>query len=183
MTYLGSERHKENLAKGRKKAATTFRPCEHCAGLISVSGLSNHERNCFLNPNNKKECLRCMQPIKNFRENLTCSKNCSNKLWPRTEPTSYRTICFKSHDKKCCICGEKNIVEVHHMDENTSNNTPINLIPICPTHHQYWHSRFRHLIEAQVHEYIRKWSGIQDLNLGFLPSKGSGDDQTPLMPV
>jgi hypothetical protein len=67
--------------------------------------------------------------------------------------TSYRTICFRHHKKECVVCGENKIVAVHHYDENHSNNDPANLIPLCPTHHQYVHSRYKEL----VMEKIDKW--------------------------
>ena len=66
-----------------------------------------------------------------------------------TNPT-YRRICFDYHIKECVICGEKNIISVHHFDGNHYNNDPINLIPMCPTHHSYMHSGFKYLIEEEV---------------------------------
>jgi len=93
-------------------------------------------------------------------ERQTCSYSCANKLF-RTGPDngnwkeeSYRTTCFHYHGKKCIICEEEHIVEVHHFDEDKNNNTPDNLIPLCPTHHQYWHSRYRYMVEDKVLKYI-----------------------------
>lgn len=93
------------------------------------------------------------------REKETCSYACSNTYF-RTGPEngnwsdeSYRSTCFHYHDKKCIICGEENIVDVHHYDENHNNNSPENLIPLCPTHHKYLHSRYKHLIENDVDRY------------------------------
>lgn len=43
---------------------------------------------------------------------------------------------------------------VHHLDENKKNNNYKNLIPMCPTHHQYMHSRHKYLIEDEVNEYV-----------------------------
>ena len=93
------------------------------------------------------------------KEQTTCSHSCSNTFFAkkRNRPDkykNYRTICFANHIKKCVVCDEKNIVEVHHMDENKKNNSPENLIPLCPTHHQYWHSRFRETIRKKVESYI-----------------------------
>ncbi len=42
------------------------------------------------------------------------------------------------------------------MDENHENNDPQNLVPLCPTHHAYWHSRYRFLIENQVVAWVEK---------------------------
>lgn len=46
---------------------------------------------------------------------------------------------------------------VHHFDENKKNNTKENLIPLCPTHHQYWHSRYRFLVEGKIVKYIKNF--------------------------
>jgi hypothetical protein len=72
------------------------------------------------------------------------------------------------------LCGEQNVVDVHHLDHNRSNNDPANLIPLCPTHHQYWHSKFRNLIEDQVRMYIESWSGQEESNLRpFRPKRNA----------
>ncbi len=34
----------------------------------------------------------------------------------------------------CAICGAVN-PQLHHVDENSENNTPLNLLPLCPNHH------------------------------------------------
>jgi len=61
------------------------------------------------------------------------------------------------HEKKCIICGEKKIVESHHFDCDKNNNDPANLIPLCPTHHQYFHSQYRDLVEKQIITYLEEW--------------------------
>ena len=83
-----------------------------------------------------------------------------NKLF-RTGPDNgnwlgknYRLICFTYHKKSCIICNEANIVAVHHYDLNHENNDPENLIPMCPTHHQYVHSKFNHLVQDKIDEYV-----------------------------
>jgi len=93
------------------------------------------------------------------REKVTCSHSCSNTYFrsnvnnPNWKESSYRSTCFHYHDKKCVICGEDKIVEVHHFDENNKNNSPENLIPLCPTHHQYWHSSFKEDVYDVVVKY------------------------------
>jgi len=93
------------------------------------------------------------------REKTTCSHSCSNTYFrsgknnPNWKESRYRSTCFLQHEKSCVICKESNIVEVHHFDGNHTNNSIENLIPLCPTHHKYWHSRFKHLIEDEVTSY------------------------------
>lgn len=92
-------------------------------------------------------------------DQVTCSYACSNTYFARKRnknPKNYRTICWYHHEKKCIVCGEDKIVEVHHMDENNKNNAPKNLVPLCPTHHKYWHSRYRELIRPQVEAFLLK---------------------------
>ncbi len=109
----------------------------------------------------EKDCPICGSKFLVGKKNqTTCSYSCSNTFFAkkRNKPENYknyRTICFANHKKQCVVCDEQNIVEVHHMDENKNNNCPENLIPLCPTHHQYWHSRFRKLIKEKVEYYIK----------------------------
>jgi hypothetical protein len=97
------------------------------------------------------------------KDKETCSHACSNTHFrsgvnnPNWKESRYRTTCFAYHKQECIICKEQNIVEVHHYDEDNKNNKPENLIPLCPTHHQYWHSRYKSLIEQKVQEYIEQW--------------------------
>lgn len=92
-------------------------------------------------------------------EKTTCSHSCANTHFRcgdnngNWKERTYRTTCFKYHEKKCIVCGEKIIVEVHHFDNDHENNSPENLIPLCPTHHQYWHSRYRYIVENKVIKY------------------------------
>lgn len=59
---------------------------------------------------------------------------------------SYRDRAFQEYEHKCSVCGwdeDESILEVHHIDENRSNNEIDNLIILCPichrklTNHQY----------------------------------------------
>ena len=141
-------------------ANTVEMKCKFCNYIVSSPGLKKHEDTCYLNPKNIKLCPICDMPIKNYRTNITCSYSCSNSLFrsgkdnPNWKESSYVSTCFLYHEKKCIICGETNIVAVHHRDGNKNNNNPINLIPLCPTHHQYMHSHFKYLIESKIESYI-----------------------------
>ena len=95
-------------------------------------------------------------------EKKTCSYGCSNTHFRSGENNgsfqnggkNYRTVCFMNHEKRCIICGEDVIVAVHHYDGNHENNNPKNLVPMCPTHHQYWHSKHKHLVEEKVIAFV-----------------------------
>jgi len=99
-------------------------------------------------------------------EKTTCSYSCSNTYFrsgkqnPNWDDNSYRSTCFHYHKKECVICGESKIVTVHHFDENHKNNNPENLIPLCPTHHQYVHSRFKDEVIDKIIEYRTKFVSL-----------------------
>lgn len=92
-------------------------------------------------------------------EKTTCSYSCSNTHFrsgesnPNWKNDSYRSTCFYHHKKECIICGENKIVTVHHFDENHNNNSPENLIPLCPTHHQYVHSKYKDEVIDVIENY------------------------------
>lgn len=155
---------KKGLSSGGKHAGwTAFNStrvaCKYCEQEVTLSSINKHESSCYLNPDNKIDCPVCGKPIKNYRKNVTCSHECANTHFrsnennPNWKESSYKSTCFLYHERCCVICGEANVVEVHHFDENNQNNTPENLIPLCPTHHQYMHSRFRSMIDDDVNRY------------------------------
>jgi hypothetical protein len=116
----------------------------------------------------EKKCPVCGKKFKtqkgHVREKKTCSYACSNTYF-RSGPQNgnwnndaYRTTCFHHHEKKCIICEEDKIVEVHHYDGNNKNNDFMNLIPLCPTHHQYMHSRYIVEIKDNVDAFVSNCS-------------------------
>lgn len=124
-----------------------------------------------------KVCPVCKKSFETFsggsKETTTCSYSCANtyfrsgKNHPNWKNISdqrerkYRDICFAHHDKKCVICEESKIVEVHHLDGDHSNELPENLIPLCPTHHKYWHSKYQHLIKNKIYDYVAKFKSAK----------------------
>lgn len=120
----------------------------------------------------RSECLCpvCGKTFKNILsgkkdEKIVCSRACSNTFfrsgvnnpnWKGGHNSPYRSLCFNNHEKKCVVCDENTIVEVHHYDGNHMNNDVRNLVPLCPTHHKYWHSRHRGKIKMIVDEYVKK---------------------------
>lgn len=160
--------------------------CRFCGKELGKCNLSKHEKSCYLNPTNLTTCSVCGKPVKNYKTNETCSYACANTLFRSGNNNgshikalengdSYRVICFEHHKKECIICGEQLIVAVHHYDHNKKNNSPNNLIPMCPTHHAYMHSSYKYLIEKQVDYYVKEFiSGWQESNLLKLAPKASG---------
>jgi hypothetical protein len=113
----------------------------------------------------EKDCPICgtkFFTLKNHKkEKTTCSHSCANSFFrssinnPNWKDSCYRTTCFAFHKKECVICGENKIVEVHHYDGDKKNNTPENLIPLCPTHHQYYHSKYKLEVKPKIDKYIQ----------------------------
>ena len=94
------------------------------------------------------------------RHRKFCSRRCSSHFGgaakaAKYESKRYSKICFKYHERKCIICNEDKIVAVHHYDFNHQNDEPKNLIPMCPTHASYMHSKWKYLIEGKVNEYYK----------------------------
>ena len=51
----------------------------------------------------------------------------------------YHRVAFSTYPHECCVCGYNEfteILEVHHIDGDRSNNEPENLIIICPNCHR-----------------------------------------------
>jgi hypothetical protein len=121
----------------------------------------------------QKTCQTCAKPFvwsgrektKAFSEAKFCCRACSNSVGGQalslireeTGVAHYRTICMKYHNFKCVVCNEERIVEVHHLNEDHEDNRPANLIPLCPTHHQYVHSKYRHLVMPIIEAYTIDW--------------------------
>jgi hypothetical protein len=106
------------------------------------------------------------------REKTTCSISCSNTYFrsgdkhgsyrdissyttrSRTYTLKYREICFNHHEHKCVVCDENKLLDVHHYDGDKFNNEPSNLVPLCATHHNYLHSKYREEIIDKVIKYV-----------------------------
>ena len=140
-----------------------LKSCQFCGTTMASGNISRHEHVCYLNPNRLILCPVCGKPIKNYKKNKTCSHGCANTFFrtgknnPNWKDSTYRTTCFEFHPRRCIVCGEENIVEVHHYDGNRDNNEPQNLIPLCPTHHKYVHSRHNEKVEEYIEEYRKNY--------------------------
>ena len=138
--------------------------CVYCSKETTVSNLKKHEKSCYLNAANLVECIVCSKPIKNYKDSKgTCSRSCANKHFRSGEQNGnwkgerYQSICFLHHPKKCVVCDETKIVAVHHYDHDHENNEPANLVPLCPTHHSYVHSRYASDVQGHIDNYVQNY--------------------------
>lgn len=147
--------------------------CQYCLSEYKKPNIKNHENGCYLNPVNKIECKFCKKPILNFRTSKgTCSRSCANSYfktgenngnYKSDENSKYFIVCFRHHKKKCICCDEEKIVAVHHYNEDHNDDRPENLVPLCPTHHQYVHSRYRDDVIDIVDKYVVQFRNKQGL--------------------
>jgi hypothetical protein len=109
----------------------------------------------------KKICICCNKEFvfegriktKSYINARFCSRGCANNRqeWWTDNATRYRTLAFRHWEEKCVVCGFDKVVAVHHIDENKENNSPRNLIPLCPNHHEMiHHNKWRDEVQLVV---------------------------------
>ena len=58
---------------------------------------------------------------------------------------------YKQKTKSCILCGFDKIVDLHHLNENKKDNSPKNLVGLCPNHHKMiHHEKYREYILSEV---------------------------------
>lgn len=91
-------------------------------------------------------CRRCKRKMALHAKNLCAG--CYNYIFHLDKNKAYHQR--KSHNvnlqtyrkttKFCVLCGFDKIVDLHHIDSNKQNNSPKNLIGLCPNHHRMIHN-------------------------------------------
>ena len=94
-----------------------------------------------------KEFYRTSRSLNTESGYVYCSKECGNRHknqlrkesgeWE--DSSNYRLKAFDKYEHKCAVCGwneDERILEVHHIDENHSNNDINNLCILCPICHR-----------------------------------------------
>jgi len=121
----------------------------------------------------KIKCPKCglERIVRNdFKYKTKLCKHCSTseiykKIGKETGPLKYkngigsfRKKALKYFSPKCFICKEENIkkIDVHHIDQDRTNNDITNLIPLCKSCHRYIHNYLRKgLIHKEAIEAIK----------------------------
>lgn len=63
-----------------------------------------------------------------------------NKAYNQRKRNNIDLKTYRKTSKACVICDFDKIVDIHHIDSNKTNNTPKNLIGLCPNHHRMIHN-------------------------------------------
>lgn len=82
--------------------------------------------------------------------------------------SDYRQKCLKEKGSKCYICGEKENIDVHHIDGDRANNQLKNLIPVCRYCHigihkarenyEHWYSKLLPWYTSSSNEFSEEYS-------------------------
>jgi hypothetical protein len=149
--------------------STTLSKFKHFASTLLSGSFDDYYRETkfFVT----KNCPVCDTEFTKPRSSQTetCGYSCANTLFRsgKDNPNyklgnkNYRNICFLHHDKACIICGESRIVEVHHYNEDHKDNRPENLVPLCSTHHKYYHSKYKYLVSDKIDSYVTSFLNKQ----------------------
>jgi hypothetical protein len=148
LEYRQTKKFKELVAKGQEP------------GKILLYGPKElHTKICENKKCNKTFKWFGRKGVNDYKRARFCCVSCAHsraEYWDKNA-SNYRTIAFKNWDKKCVICGFDKIVAVHHYDLNKKNNTPKNLIPLCPNHHEMiHHSSYSKEIIDMVDEWLKR---------------------------
>lgn len=55
---------------------------------------------------------------------------------------------FIEKKRRCAVCGQKQVVHIHHIDSNKKNDNSENLVGLCPNHHMMVHQNDASLIKV-----------------------------------
>jgi hypothetical protein len=103
-----------------------------------------------------KRCLYCgarlqrrryrgtLEDFQAFLRRQFCSLSCSNS---RTKGSvSRKMFCAQARKQRkpfCEACGGRKHLHVHHVNEDWTDNSPLNLQTLCVFCHQFWHATHR----------------------------------------
>jgi len=94
-----------------------------------------------------KTCKRCRRQLPMHAKGL-CT-GCYSSLMSIEEIRLSNSVRYHKIDpvlylkttKKCVVCGFDNVVDLHHLDHDKTNNSENNLVGLCPNHHKLIHTQ------------------------------------------
>jgi hypothetical protein len=104
-------------------------------------------------------CKGCGK-LKNHKGKGYCN-NCFNKKFHYNQikahnANKYHNISFELYKKltsHCILCDFNKMIDLHHIDHNHKNNSPSNLIGLCPNHHKMIHNE---LFSEEIKQELNK---------------------------
>ena len=120
--------------------------CDYC-GEIFLMAASKTDRS-------KSGLHFCCREHKDLAQSLKAGEKFQEMRPAHYGATSlnYRATAFRAYEHKCAICGwdeDEDVLEVHHIDEDRSNNNEDNLIILCPICHRKLTSHKYNLISRE----------------------------------
>jgi hypothetical protein len=119
-TCVNCEKEKEHHAKGlcygcykKLKWQPKLASCKRCKRKLVIHA--------------KKLCAGCYNHLFHADKSKQHYHRKSNNVDLKT----YRKV-----TQTCVVCGFDKIVDLHHIDSNKENNSPKNLVGLCPNHHR-----------------------------------------------
>ena len=112
----------------------------------------------------KEFCVSEREKIFPSKDKYFCSRNCSNSVGGIAKREKYGligyvTIAEKYYHKKCAVCGISDVLDVHHIDEDRTNNHPSNLIFLCPNDHYRLHRNNDETVLKIIKGHGTAWGG------------------------
>lgn len=85
--YFNSDRHKASILAARLASENTKTLCQFCNNELRTSGLKQHEKSCFDNPENLNHCKNCDTRIDHRKAfcNRSCAATYNNVKFPKRE--------------------------------------------------------------------------------------------------
>jgi hypothetical protein len=106
------------------------------------------------------------------KEEYFCSRSCSNSVGGKAKAEKYGVIGYtviaeRYYKRQCAVCGVKDILDVHHIDENRENYHPSNLIFLCPNDHYRLHRNKDEKVKKVIEGHGTAWGGHFTCNEDF----------------
>lgn len=118
------------MRQQHKPKAAEPRQCEHCSKSL--------ER--------RRNAAGRLEGFRDFMRRRFCSLSCANSRSKGGESRKASHYHARKQRAECCeACGTTKRLQVHHVDENWTNNDPANLQTLCAFCHAFWHAMHRRL--------------------------------------
>lgn len=116
-----------------QKKQTPDKYCEYCGQKLERKRLPNGDLEYLIHFNRRKYCNReCMK-----RAFLKTDE--SKQMWGAAHSTARKINQLILNKTECELCGKKTKLDIHHIDNNESNNNLNNLQALCRSCHMKAH--------------------------------------------